>query len=154
MCIPETCWPSRQHKLLLCYWKVSPCTIHVDVDTTTWTIWSCSCLSSLQILSDVLELNIDQVTFWTDSMIVLGYIKNVSRRFKTFIGNRLGIIHGAISPNQWHYVESSLNPADIASRVMNTCDKESLHIWLNGPKSLWHDSEHWPQQQHDGSSWK
>ncbi|CAG2247208.1 unnamed protein product [Mytilus edulis] len=36
------------------------------------------------ILSDELELNINTVTFWTDSTIVLGYIRNTSRRFKTF----------------------------------------------------------------------
>ena len=98
-------------------------------------------------LSDELELKIDQVIFWTDSMIVLGYIKNVSRRFKTFVGNRIGIIHDATSPNQWRHVESSLNPADIASRGISASDKVNLHIWLNGPKFLWHDSEHWPQQQ-------
>ena len=40
-----------------------------------------------RLLSDELELKLDQVTFFTDSMIVLGYIKNVSRRFKTFVGN-------------------------------------------------------------------
>ena len=33
-------------------------------------------------LSDELDLKLDQVTFWTDSLIVLGYIKNVLRRFK------------------------------------------------------------------------
>ena len=48
-------------------------------------------------LTNELEITIDQVTFWTDSMIVLGYIKNVSRRFKTFVGNRLGVIHDATS---------------------------------------------------------
>ena len=36
-----------------------------------------------ELLSDEFELKLDQVTFWTDSMIVLGYIRNVSRRFKT-----------------------------------------------------------------------
>ena len=80
-------------------------------------------------------------------MIVLGYIKKVSQRLKTFVGNRHGIIHDATSPYQWRHVESCLNPADIASRGISASDKESLHIWLNGPKFLWHDSEHWPQQQ-------
>ena len=40
-----------------------------------------------RFLTNELEITIDQVTFSTDSMIVLGYIKNVSRRFKTFVGN-------------------------------------------------------------------
>ena len=61
-------------------------------------------------------------------MIVLGYIKNVSRRFKTFVGNRLGVIHDATSPDQWWYVESSLNTADIASRGIDANDKENLSV--------------------------
>ena len=35
-----------------------------------------------RLLSDELEIKLDQVTFWSDSMIVLGYIKNESRRFQ------------------------------------------------------------------------
>ena len=53
-----------------------------------------------RFLTNELEITIDQVTFWTDSMIVLGYIENVSRRFKTFDGKRLGVIHDATSPDQ------------------------------------------------------
>ena len=100
-----------------------------------------------RFLTNELEITIDQVTFWTDSMIVLGYIKNVSRRFKTFVGNRLSVIHDATSPDQWHYVDSSLNPVDIASRGIDANDKENLKIWLNGPEFLSHDSDHWPHEQ-------
>ena len=99
-----------------------------------------------RLLSDELEIKLDQVTFWTDSMIVLGYIKNVSRRFKTFVGNRLSVIHDTTSPDQWCYVESKLNPADIASRGIDASDTENLRTWLNGPEFLWNDREHWPQQ--------
>lgn len=80
-------------------------------------------------------------------MIVLGYIKNVWRHFKTFIGNRLSVIHDATSPDQWCYIDSNLNPADIASRGIDASDTESLSNWLNGPEFIWHDSVHWPQQK-------
>ena len=48
----------------------------------------------------------------------------------------LVVIHDATSPDQWHYVDSSLNPADIASRGIDANDKENLKIWLNGPEFL------------------
>ena len=37
------------------------------------------------------ELNLGEVThyFWTDSKVVLGYIRNNTRRFKTFVANRI-----------------------------------------------------------------
>ena len=80
-------------------------------------------------------------------MIVLGYIKNESRRFKTFVGNRLSVIHDTTSPDQWCYIESKLKPADIASRGIDVSDTESLIIWLNGPEFIWHDSVHWPKHK-------
>ncbi|XP_060567693.1 uncharacterized protein LOC132726393 [Ruditapes philippinarum] len=95
------------------------------------------------MLSEELDMNFDQVTFWTDSMIVLGYINNVSKRFKTFVGNRLSIIHETTSPDQWRHVHTSSNPADIASRGISAYDTEKLHLWLNGPTFLQQDSEKW-----------
>ena len=40
------------------------------------------------------ELGLDCVPafFWTDSMIVLGYITNVTRRFHTYVENQVSII--------------------------------------------------------------
>ena len=100
-----------------------------------------------RFLSDELEIKLDQDTFWTDSMIVLGYIRNESRRFKTFVGNRLGVIHDTTSPDHWCYSESKLNPADIASRGTDVSDTESLSIWLNGPDFIWHDSVNLPKHK-------
>ncbi|CAG2254433.1 unnamed protein product [Mytilus edulis] len=98
-----------------------------------------------EILSDELELKINKVTFWTDSTIVLGYIRNTSRRFKTFVANRLSVIQNTTSLDQWRHVDSKQNPADIASRGIDACDRKNLDIWLNGPKFLHKNSEHWPR---------
>ena len=38
------------------------------------------------------RLRIDNVTYWTDLMIVLKYIANETRRFVTFVANRVAII--------------------------------------------------------------
>ena len=37
------------------------------------------------------ELAIDQIPeyFWTDTEVVIGYIRNIQRRFKTFVANRV-----------------------------------------------------------------
>ena len=63
-----------------------------------------------------LDMVIDKTVFWTDSTSVLKFINNTSRRFHTFVANRLSIIHDGSTPNQWKYVESKLNPADSATR--------------------------------------
>lgn len=68
--------------------------------------------------------------FWTDSTIVLGYIKNESARFKVFVANRVQMIHEGSSPNQWFHVDSSENPADDGSRAVWS------ERWLRGPDFL------------------
>ena len=91
---------------------------------------------------DELELKLDHVAFWTDSMIVLGYIKNVSCRFKTFVGNGLSEIHGVSSSDQWRHIESHMYPAGITSRGVFASDKESFSVCLKGSAFIWRDSAH------------
>ena len=69
-----------------------------------------------RLLKNELEIPIYKITFWTDSMTVLRYIANDSKRFHTYVANRVAIIREDSSPSQWRYIESKSNPADDASR--------------------------------------
>ena len=86
-------------------------------------------------------MRVHRVIYWTDSSIVLRYIRNTSKRFKTSVSNRLQVIHDASSPYQWRNVPTKLNPADLASRDLfvesKNQEQQNLHTGLNGPKSLW-----------------
>lgn len=68
----------------------------------------------------------------------------MTSRFKTFVGNRLSVIHSTTSPEQWRHVHSLANPADIASRGLDANDTTKLHRWLHGPDFLWKREEEWP----------
>ena len=68
-------------------------------------------------LQEELEIPIQRVVFWTDSMVVLQYINNESKRFQTFVANRLAVIHELSKPSMWRHVGTKSNPADYASRV-------------------------------------
>ena len=87
------------------------------------------------------ELDLGEVThyFWTDSKVVLGYIKNNTRRFKTFVANRIYQI------KENTYAKSGVNPADDASRGLNAEWKSSNSFWFQGPSFLWQE-KHWPNQ--------
>ena len=95
------------------------------------------------------ELNLGEVTeyFWTDSNIVLGYIINNTRRFKTFVANRVHQIKENTDNDQWRYVPTKWNPADDASRGLNAEKESSDSRWFNGPSFLWQDTEYWPDQE-------
>ena len=98
-----------------------------------------------KFLEDELDLQVHKTVFWTDSTIVLQYIRNEARRFQTFVANRLSIIHDASSPCQWRYVDSQSNPADYASRGLSILETEKFESWLNGPAFLCRNESEWPQ---------
>ena len=68
------------------------------------------------ILENLERPNEAQDTFYTDSTTVLGYISNESKRFHTFVANRVQQIRGLTDVSRWFYVSSEENPADVASR--------------------------------------
>ncbi|XP_030588591.1 uncharacterized protein LOC115795386 [Archocentrus centrarchus] len=83
-----------------------------------------------------LEMKIDEEFFWTDSQVVLAYINNDVRRFHVFVANRLQVIKGETNCSQWHFVDTSENPADHASRGLNASGLLSTN-WMMGPSFLW-----------------
>ncbi|UYV66799.1 hypothetical protein LAZ67_4002882 [Cordylochernes scorpioides] len=64
-------------------------------------------------------LQIDRLFLWTDSKIVLSWIKSESRHWKPFVGNRIADVQRLTLLSSWHYVISKDNPADCASRAIH-----------------------------------
>ena len=91
-----------------------------------------------------LDLPIEESIFWSDSTSVIQLIPNQSKRFQTFVANRLSIIHHGSSPDQWRYVDSRSNPADDASRGLTAEQLIRNKRWLHGPEFLWKSDECWP----------
>ena len=86
-------------------------------------------------LRRALDVDVD-VHFWTDSTTVLKFIKNETTRFPVFVTNRLAVIHDGSTVEQWHYVPSELNPADLVSRGMKASSLINSDLWKFGPSFL------------------
>ena len=86
------------------------------------------------------------VTYWSDSKVVLGYINNESRRFHTFVANRVSEIHDLSRREQWRHCPGVLNPADKCTRGVPASELCNDSTWLTGPDFLKEDEEHWPAQ--------
>ena len=84
-----------------------------------------------------LEFRIDAEKFWCDSKVVIGYIQNDSRRFHTYVANRVQEIRTLTDHKSWHYVPSKDNPADEASRGSRLLHTDSQ--WFRGPAFLLKD---------------
>ncbi|XP_054643496.1 uncharacterized protein LOC129187811 isoform X1 [Dunckerocampus dactyliophorus] len=98
-----------------------------------------------KMLKRELSLQLNSSCFWTDSQTVLKYISNNSKRFDTFVANKVAVIREATEVCQWRYIESKLNPADEASRGLNADSFTSCQRWINGPDFLRNPEQEWPE---------
>lgn len=88
-----------------------------------------------EIIRESLDIKPDSVKFYTDSQVVLGYINNTTRRFYTYVSNRVDQIRSKSKPSDWRYVNTKHNPADLATRSIPS-SKLQDRMWLNGPEFL------------------
>ncbi|XP_040209626.1 uncharacterized protein LOC120940698 [Rana temporaria] len=88
-----------------------------------------------EFLQNEMDAEIDQVKYYTDSKVVLGYICNSIRRFYVYVANRVERIRKVSRPEQWNYVPTGLSPADIATRSVSAVVLTQT-IWFSGPKFL------------------
>ncbi|XP_071133064.1 uncharacterized protein [Mytilus edulis] len=103
----------------------------------------CAAVLSVEIadtLKEHLKLDSTCFHFYTDSKVVLGYLTNETRRFYVYVSNRVNRIRTSSSPSQWSYISTDLNPADVATRSLNTVDLPSS-VYLQGPTFLSQDSD-------------
>ncbi|CAG2208607.1 unnamed protein product [Mytilus edulis] len=106
----------------------------------------------LELMAAVLALSVkhalevpeDNMTFWSDSMNVLYWIRGRSREYKPFVANRIGEIHTSSHPKQWRHVPTKVNPADLVSRGRTVEQLQSDVIWWNGPEFLQDEEPQWP----------
>lgn len=96
------------------------------------------------LLRTELQLQLESSMFWTDSQSVLKYIANQHTRFHTFVANRISIIGESTEITQWHYVNTKINPADVASRGQKADTFMENRTWIHVPEMLWKSEKDWP----------
>ncbi|GFS67294.1 integrase catalytic domain-containing protein [Trichonephila clavipes] len=77
---------------------------------------------------------------WTDSKIVLFWIKGNKTRWKHFVANRINEITSLTDPHSWYHCAGKETPADFFSRGLNTDCLVSNSRWWTGAEFL-SDSE-------------
>lgn len=83
-----------------------------------------------------LTIKINDSYFWTDSTIVLAWLKTQSNQLKTFVRTRVGEIQDTTAGHRWSYVPSKENPADLVSRGISANSISSCELWWSGPDFL------------------
>ena len=84
------------------------------------------------------------VTIWTDSQIVLHWIKSESLSLKAFVGVRVAENQSTWDAPHWKFVPRLMNPADDLSRGLEV--EKMTGRWMNGPEFLKKSKDKWPEQ--------
>nr|CAH7762827.1 unnamed protein product [Callosobruchus chinensis] len=93
------------------------------------------------------KIDFDKVYCWTDSTVVLGWLKTIPNLLKTFVANRVSEIQTLESQIccQWRHVPTKSNPADILSRGMYPNELGMNRLWWKGPMFLLNEESDWPE---------
>lgn len=112
----------------------------------------CGAVLAAKLCSTVvkaLRCAIVKIVYWSDSQIVLSWLKGQQSRLKTFVLHRVEIIKNITSSqgdSSWMYVPSAQNPADLASRGLFPEQLENNNLWWEGPTFLKCEDSQWPDQ--------
>lgn len=93
-------------------------------------------------LRSVIDLE-NTVYAWTDSQIVLCWLKASVHTLEVFVANRVSQIQGSEVPLTWRHVPGELNPADCASRGCLASEIVDHQLWW-GPQWLTMKASQWP----------
>lgn len=82
---------------------------------------------------------------WSDSEIVLIWLRKHPCNWKVFVANRVSYIQTELPSATWAHVPSGQNPSDLATRGAEPERLAQNDLWWHGPSWLSQPPERWPQ---------
>ena len=110
-------------------------------------LMACLLLSRLMVsvkLAVEKEFSVKNIFCWTDLQIALWWIRQSRKEWKIWIQNRVEALRQNFNVENWCFVPTSLNPADICTRECSVGKLKSCLLWWNGPEFLLDGEEMWP----------
>ncbi|KAF6213645.1 hypothetical protein GE061_011366 [Apolygus lucorum] len=92
------------------------------------------------------RIEFSRVIFWSDSQIVLSWIRATDKRLQAYVKRRIDQILEGSSRDAWKWVPTKDNCADDATRVSKTVTLNESERWFTGPTLLWKDEDEWPKE--------
>ena len=89
----------------------------------------------------------ENIYLFSDSLTLLNWLFDFSKRFRTFENFRIEGIRALTELNEWHHVPSKQNPADLASKGIKGNDSKSWAFYHQGPEFLLSTPDQWPPKR-------
>lgn len=90
----------------------------------------------VQDVKENLGIPLQRCFYYTDSTIVLSWLKIEPSQLKTFVANRVSQINEIVNVDDWKHVQSQHNAADLISRGVNPDELINMNIWWHGPEFI------------------
>lgn len=100
-----------------------------------------------QSIGSSLTIPIEHRYFWSDSSTVLSWLSSQRRRYHQFVEFRVAEILSLTCIDEWRYVPTKLNVADIATKWGSGPSFQPHQEWYLGPAFLYQPNEAWPINQ-------
>uniref|UniRef100_A0A182IER0 Integrase catalytic domain-containing protein n=1 Tax=Anopheles arabiensis TaxID=7173 RepID=A0A182IER0_ANOAR len=84
---------------------------------------------------------------WSDSRVVLHWLKSPSYTWVTFVANRVSLIQDIGKCCKWMHIRGTENPADVVSRGALPQQLLSSDLWFHGPSWLSSPQEEWKESK-------
>ncbi|XP_047985626.1 uncharacterized protein LOC125225814 isoform X1 [Leguminivora glycinivorella] len=96
-------------------------------------------------VTNALKCKFTKVYLWCDSNVTLAWAKSQKQNnLNCFVKNRVIEIQGLTNINDWHWVSSNDNPADLLTRGLPADKLINCTLWWEGPSWLSKCSDTWP----------
>ncbi|XP_031633589.1 uncharacterized protein LOC116347212, partial [Contarinia nasturtii] len=101
----------------------------------------------IEAIVEACEFQEKDITLWSDSTVVLSWIKKEPHELKAFVGNRIATIQEKTKLMKWKHIRTNDNPADLVRRGMKMQDFLKSKEWLEGPSWLKQKEALWPESK-------
>ena len=91
-----------------------------------------------------IRFKIEKGFLWTDSMTVLNWMCNRVTRVSKFVARNVAKIEIRTAGDDFRYVPTKLNPADLASRGCPPKHASYDTVWIKGLPFLYQSEDQWP----------
>ncbi|KAF2890973.1 hypothetical protein ILUMI_15200 [Ignelater luminosus] len=84
----------------------------------------------------ILSRFINNVYIFSDSWVVLSWLKLNPYKLNNYVANRVSKINGLTKNFKWNFIESNQNPSDLISRGTTPKTLANSRLWWEGPEFL------------------
>ena len=116
---------------------------------TTPRLELCTAVAAVRLSALVLrelDVHVDDLIFWTDFTTVLSYLNDTSKRRTAFETHRIAKILKHSAVEQWRWVDTHHNPADLYFRSVSARQTQMSEKWLKSPEFLFKNESLWPSR--------